>query len=1114
MAEETPTLSELRNERTGSFAQRFKKLCPWLFDLKSLFYFFWFVFLLGVAWMFYSLINNSGTQLYGWDYTWQWINFSYNFWDIWRNFFKTGVFEFYDTATFFGTDNIGSNSYYGLFDPFSFLCVLFPRAWVPQIYALGAILKGVVGAFTMRAYLKYMGCKESSSRLGAIAFAYCGYLNFMVGFPSTVSMVCTVPLILLGIEKIIKERKPSCLIWGLFLLGIISFFFLVVICIFGVMYAIWRYLWTIKTRTAKDNWIVITMGVAGFAIGICMSAWTLLPSIRETSLSGRTISIGRAYLDTLVTAFQGQDFGTIFSMLFATVGGNPARELMGLVSFFYPTCNYLWLPLYMGGTGSYDAWTSSLFCYTPMIILFFLALLGSIRRKKWSHLIAIAICAYFVFTIFAYFFFYAFTGDGYGRWFIVLVPLIIYYGCQEFDHIREEPSWQLPTATLISCAMTVLTFVLVTVCIKGQTFINDNNFTYWASTYTVPSYVLDSDGIVQSCEWLVFYQMALVVIESGVMIYLQNKEYLWKVLIGFIAVETIVCGNISFGYGSSWSYQYSLNGGATSAAEATQLFSDLNDYDSDSYYRCYSDDQVSTNDNLAFGYNGSATFHSLYNFGIQDLGHYSHFIANDTSFTSYDETIVSKVWSGYYGNKRFALDEAAGFKYYVIQNEGYGTWDNDDFAEYNVPFGSTCILKTDQYRVYKSPYAFSLGHAVDSDKLYYEGTTSSDTPNLNSFYSNAMGSTGYKEIMRNEELYLDGAIVDNDAVLPDGLSASSFTDGYTNIKMEDISSSIVGKIYTTVDGYGYGYNYNGETTTPASFLTDSTLVDSKTSQYSRTELINKSYARDDDKVVLYPSTGTYFNTDTTGAYFLMNFNGTSSTRIYMIGDTYNADGTTKATNVVLNYEYHMIDNWASSGERGYTDYSGLFGFYAAGRVKYIVFCAKGSGTASMPSYLYLYKMERSDLEAEMAKLNSQEYALSDVEYSTDRFTFSTDYSATKMVVTTIGYDEGWHVKATAADGTVTYPSMYRLDGGFVGFAAPSGEVSYVLYYETPYFKLGTALAVTGFGIYIGYEVVVFVVDVRHYQKELDLVNEKRPSAKKKRKDEKDEASMPEKPKSS
>ena len=64
MAEAT-TLSKLRQEqKTNSFSAQIHKKSPWLFNWRSLFYFFCFVFLLGALWMGYSLFTNSMKELF------------------------------------------------------------------------------------------------------------------------------------------------------------------------------------------------------------------------------------------------------------------------------------------------------------------------------------------------------------------------------------------------------------------------------------------------------------------------------------------------------------------------------------------------------------------------------------------------------------------------------------------------------------------------------------------------------------------------------------------------------------------------------------------------------------------------------------------------------------------------------------------------------------------------------------------------------------------------------------------------------------------------------------------------------------------------------------------
>ncbi|MBP5216887.1 MAG: YfhO family protein, partial [Bacilli bacterium] len=560
-------------KKSGPVKEFIRKHAPFLLSSQSLFYFVVFLFVLSIGWAAYSLFTNYFTQLYGWDYELQFVPFYYDYWDTWHDFFATGHFRLYDHQTFLGTDHIGSNSYYGLFDPFVVAMILFPRSWIPQMTAIMTFAKLVVCALLARGYLKYMGIQEWTARLGAVAVAFSGFMNFMVGFPNFVSAVTYMPLVLWGIEKVIRERKISHLVWGLFFEGITCFFMLVPMCVFGVMYAVFRYFQSIKDRNWKTNIGVILLGVFAFAIGIMMSAWVLLPSVRESSLSGRTVSIGRFYLDAVLDALKNADFKQFFHLVFEPVGDNPGRELMALVSFFYPTCNYLYLPLtYPGSVGGsdyhYDAWTASIFCYTLFAILLFLAIMNSVRRKKWSHLIAVVLIAFLLFTTSAYYFFFLFSGNGYGRWFFVLVPVIIYYGCWAYDDREEQPKWFMLAASVLTLLATIFTYLLTIWLLDGKVFINENGLTYWPNFYLTAGQTVADGSLVNGTWtrfvdtriWYIYYQIGMVAVQGIILILWNKKKWVKYPLLALMSAEAIVMGNASFAYGSSFSLNYFLGG--------------------------------------------------------------------------------------------------------------------------------------------------------------------------------------------------------------------------------------------------------------------------------------------------------------------------------------------------------------------------------------------------------------------------------------------------------------------------------------------------------------------------------------------------------------------------
>ncbi len=1114
---ETPeTTVKLSSLRKTTFGQFMREKLPFLFNIRSLFYFFWLVFFIGMAWMAYGLVNNSFTQFYPWtDYFGQYVTMTFYYHDVWHGFFKTGYFELYSANTYLGSDNIGSNSYYGLFDPFLFICYLFPRSWVPQTFALATMVKGAVGAMAMRAYLKYMGVSESTARVGALAFAFNGWVNYFVGFPSFVSSAFTFPLILLGVEKVIKERKPMTLVMGLFLLGIISFFFLVVACVWGVIYALWRYFWTIKKRTAKENILAIVLGVGGFAIGILLSAWTLLPSVRESALSGRTSSIGKGYLDAILAAFKDKDFGTVLGYLFEPVGRNPIREMQALQAFFYPTIGYIELPL--AGSG-YDSWTSNAFIYTPLVILFFIAFVNSIRNKKIGEIIAVLLCAYLMLTNLAYYMFYAFTGDGYGRWFIVLVPCAIYYACRELDHIKEEKKWVIFTGAFIALALAMTTWILTIIFVQDQHY--DEWFDpYWPSALTyVPYQIKDRNGIIRSCLWIVFYQLGMDFIVGMVIFFMKKHKHLNKVLFGIIAVETVLWGNMSFVYKGTWNF-YWWNGGPEVRNTLTQYGENVME-DDPGYYRTYYDDIRDRNSPYIWHTNGCSTFHSLFNYDAAQLSCYigaNRPMEYRGDKYAYGEPYTSKSWSAYYGHKRFGTDLALSMKYYAIALERYGKWEG---VADNVPWGSELVYgdkEKSPYRLYKNPYVekMKLGHAVDH---IYRRNVKENTFNQGDDFL-TLSSSGYmagtaKELLRNDEVLMTGAILedaDADALLAENPSFTLDTPNEGNTLFTPVG--YVGQIYecktptptsNRFEWWGTAQGREGpgyfadiiEKGAPSTFHTEedgdqTRYIDSKgnyvTTKNGYVQGKEFKYTGDSDVVALTPTGGAkYFNDDWSGACFSIDYNLRNNkykTRVYMIGDRMKENGEIEE-NVLLSYEYWALDNII--GYRISGSYNNdVFQMYPEGRVKYICFNAKPSDftQGTFPSYVYIHKSERSTLEGAFNVISDDAHNLTNVTYDKNKFTFESNFPTTKVVTTSVGYDAGWSVKATDEQGNVTYPKMLKVNGGLVGFVAPAGKITYELTYLTPYLKVGAFASSAAWFVIAGYSMVSFTLEVKKKRKE-------------------------------
>ncbi|MFA5282984.1 MAG: YfhO family protein [Bacilli bacterium] len=693
---------------------------PW-----SLFYFVLVLIVVGIGFYGYALITQWWTTPFGGDYTQQEIPLFYNSYDDWWTFFKTGKFVMWDESMYLGVDNIGSNSFYCLFNPFFMVTLLFPRDWIPQIMAIESILKVVVAGLLMRLYLKRFDVKEFTARAFALAYAVCGWVAFYFWYNTFAEVATFLPLLLLGIEIVLKERKPWVLITALFLEAVTNYFFLFTICIFGVLYALFRYFQTFKTRTGKQNIVAISMGIGSFALALGMAAFVIIPGYLTALESSRADS---SYLQSLQVLVNEGKWSEVFAKVFTGWNTSTSAVYYPLISFFYPTmsCRYVTFINTDGGNG----WNigSSLFVFIPTCLLFFVSLFNSIRKKKFLHLIPIA---FFIICLFVPFFYYAFHGftEIYGRWQIICVISIVTYCAINFDERFEMPKWFFITSTILTLLFMTSAYIIV------RTVVYNPSST---ATYT------------DSMNYIFIYEIVLCLVESAVIFITWKKEYLSKIMMGFFALEAIVMGNITQQCQGIISYENSTNGGYANVMKETQTINAIKNSDG-SYYRMYSTRAYQGNENIQLreGYNGVSTFHSLYNYYTGDFNRMSHVFKSENT------------WIGGIVEKRINLDEFLGVKYYItrkIDNRiSYNKGTIFKYTEPNIPFGFEEVLNedfSDEYRVFVNANHIDLGFSYDT--IYYKGDVEDSVLNdFNSIIDNTIAP------IRNEEAYLKGAILNN-----------------------------------------------------------------------------------------------------------------------------------------------------------------------------------------------------------------------------------------------------------------------------------------------------------------------------------------------------------------
>ncbi len=591
----------------------------------------------------FTLFTNYFTIPVSGDFKLQEIPFYYNGYDDWWTALTTGHFPLWDDNTYLGANNIGSNTFYYLWNIFFLPVLLLPRALVPQGQAFLIMTKFVLAGLVMKKLLNYMGVKEDSSKIVGIAYAFSGWGLYYLWFNHFLEVAVLFPLVIYGLEILFKEKKTRYLIVALFISAMTNYFFFIMTCFCSVIYAVFRYFQLWKTYTGKERGLILGLGLACYVTAMCLSALILFPAFHVALQSSRSGGEG-GYLDTLLSLYK-QFFSYLTSGQGSLANDTMKEILKNMFTFqgssatkyyMYPVISYLFPPVSCYDStlfvnSGYDNTNCSLFLYTPLTLMVIPSLIQSIKEKRVSHIIGFIGILLMIFSPFFYYCFTGFTTVMYGRWqLFVVVAMAIYVGIS-LDKINEMKRWY---------------FDISAVCIIGlQIFMFIKALEYQG---TMSSNTLDERK---------YYAIITMIYTFLMYLYLNfrcKKKRFKKGLTFAVALEAIVVGNVLVQGQGTVDYA-SLYGGYDSTQSEIRMINNIKNEDK-TYYRIYSSsaDRDANNLGMVESYRGLGAFHSIYNYETTDFNNWSRICYSRDG------------WSMGAHEKRANLDTFLGVKYYIV----------------------------------------------------------------------------------------------------------------------------------------------------------------------------------------------------------------------------------------------------------------------------------------------------------------------------------------------------------------------------------------------------------------------------------------------------------------
>ena len=330
------------------------------------------------------------------------------------------VLPMWDFAIGMGGDIITTLSYYGLGDPFSLLTVFFRPENAELGYAMLILLRMYCAGLAFIAYCKKMGCCRTGTLCGSLAYVFSSFLLYAaVRHPLFTDAMIWLPLVYLGVEKLLRRESPGVYILSIAGAAISNFYFFYMIAILTVLYVQLRGFEAVDRRLGKL--LLLDLRAAGLSlIGMAIAAAVFLPSI------------------------------------IAFLGSSRQTDAYSF-SWLYPLGTYLKYPKTMIYVTGATEWA-----YIGVAPI---ALIGAAleflrpRKEYWSRIL---LCLYILFLLFPVFG-YIFNGFGYvaNRWVFGFTMLMSFLLARNLDGCPLSRTQKLRLCAVIGAYTAIVLFSLL-----------------------------------------------------------------------------------------------------------------------------------------------------------------------------------------------------------------------------------------------------------------------------------------------------------------------------------------------------------------------------------------------------------------------------------------------------------------------------------------------------------------------------------------------------------------------------------------------------------------------------------------------------------------------------
>lgn len=242
-----------------------------------------------------------------------------------------------------GLDVLTTCTYYGYTDPLSLLAAFAGREGIEAVYMITDFLRLYLAGLFLGLYVRKVGVQDHwSTACAAIIYVFDGYALYLVGrHPYFLNGALYLPLLLLGVERILENRR-----WLMFtlitaLMLVVNFYFAYMNTLAAVIYIVVRLIARLRTQgvreSAKDGFTLL----GAYLLGTAFSAIVFLPVVR-LYFSNSRLGVRAGYRGSMLTYGLSYGIQQLLNMFVPGISpGNFANlnylplALFGLLPLFF-----------------------------------------------------------------------------------------------------------------------------------------------------------------------------------------------------------------------------------------------------------------------------------------------------------------------------------------------------------------------------------------------------------------------------------------------------------------------------------------------------------------------------------------------------------------------------------------------------------------------------------------------------------------------------------------------------------------------------------------------------------------------------------------------------------